>query len=836
LGVLASLLGVRAVLAQDAPDPAAAPAAAQAPGPVAEVEVKVVQFGLGGLARLGDWAGIQLSVKDRSTRVRDLVVRVNLVDADGDTAQIQSVITATPGKDQPVWLYARLPFALKDQPGVTVQVAEVGEGVGADGFPRMLRQVGTMVHQSQCLPATTGLMGVVGRNSVRLDQYSVSMAANMDWQALGHELAATPPNLSIAQLPDRWMGLAAYPVLVWSGTGADFEPGQLSEAQASAIKEWVQRGGHLVVLPGGLGQSWLNASANPLAEIMPAVKAERVEGVDLNAYRPLLLKPAPPRVDDSLPASRPLPVQQTVQVFTALDGAKPAEAAPILAGPDGRTVVVRRQVGAGCVTLVGLDLAGSAMDRAGFEADIFWHRVLGRRGQLEDVSVLTQMSTGSGLPGGKLQNFNNRAARVYDRGIPGAIAKTGRAAAGLMLAFGVFLVYWIFAGPLGFALLKRRNLLQHAWLAFLASAGVFTAVAWGGANFFRPRSIEGQHLTILDHVSGQPTQRARMWLSLLLPSYGASRVSVPEDEGSRLRNAVTPWDAPVESLVGRTAFPDARPYGVDGRTPSSIRLPTRSTVKQLQVDWAGGPPWRMPIPVAPGEAGVYREGGELRSADRDQIKAQLQGVLVHNLPGALTDVTFVVVLGQDLRRATAGSLQSPGGALLSSAQAFKLADSFQWRPGEPLDMAQVTADGRGDLMETYLARLVPAVNATELDVTAAATGPDSRLSERLTALSFFTLFEPPNTQMEKMTGEPLARRTMTHGWDLGRWFTQPCVIMVGHLIDAPTPVPVSVDGESASALRDRIVGRTMVRWVYPLPPAAPKFPGEALAEPASPAP
>jgi hypothetical protein len=48
--------------------------------------------------------------------------------------------------------------------------------------------------------------------------------------------------------------------------------------------------------------------------------------------------------------------------------------------------------------------------------------------------------------------------------------------------------------------------------------------------------------------------------------------------------------------------------------------------------------------------------------------------------------------------------------------------------------------------------------------------------------------------------------------DLSAWFTRPCLIVFGYLDEAPTPVPLLVEGRTPAS-----VGLTVVRWIYPLP-------------------
>ncbi|MBL8990493.1 MAG: hypothetical protein JNJ48_02810, partial [Phycisphaerae bacterium] len=84
----------------------------------------------------------------------------------------------------------------------------------------------------------------------------------------------------------------------------------------------------------------------------------------------------------------------------------------------------------------------------------------------------------------------------------------------------------------------------------------------------------------------------------------------------------------------------------------------------------------------------------------------------------------------------------------------------------------------------------------------------------------------------------LARRRLTHGSDLGRWFTQPCVIIQGWMGeregDGPCPVPITVGGEPVA-----MSGRTLVRWVYPLAESPPRVemsgPDEGAPAPTGPA-
>jgi hypothetical protein len=94
------------------------------------------------------------------------------------------------------------------------------------------------------------------------------------------------------------------------------------------------------------------------------------------------------------------------------------------------------------------------------------------------------------------------------------------------------------------------------------------------------------------------------------------------------------------------------------------------------------------------------------------------------------------------------------------------------------------------------------------------------LSKRLEMLTWYPMLQQP----EYLRSGPGRRgvfntnleRHATHGLDLGRWFTRPCLIVFGELRDVSSPVPIRVDGRRVESS-----SRVFVRWVYPLPTRTP---------------
>ncbi len=793
-----------------------------------DILMQVGQFGVGGAARPGDWAGIELLATDSSNKPRNILFRIRLRDPDGDRPLMQRVVTMNPGIRQSVWLYARLPSALASGGLIEFTAHEaveikngLGEVVGYE--PGVLQAVLPLqTTPNQMVPTANGLIAIVGRRRAGLDQYQANRRSGSSYSPTGHEITELLDGIEPARMPDRWMAYAPFEAVAWTGAASTEQPSLLSETQAEALREWVRRGGHLIIIVPPAAQGWVGVPGNPLESILPIVTLDRREGENLDDLRPMLTRRA----------DVPLPDRAVVNYFRPRADAGPTDAMPILNGPDGTPVVVRRLVGTGAVTLIGIDLTTRPLaDVAGaLQADLFWHRVLGKRLPLLSPADLEREMIGDMAANRRPRWQFARQDADLDGAIGGLVTRSARAAAGLLMAFVIFVLYWLAAGPVGFYVLKERNWKQHAWIAFVGAAAVFTAISWGGASVMRTRKIEGQHVTLVDHVFGQTNQRARAWFTVLLPRYGEQRVAVgSQQDVERWRHTLAAWEAiSGTGGSGLASFPNARSYVVDCRQPWALEVPARATTKTFQADWAGGLPgnWRMIRPVAPEGTPI---GSEIRVVPNDGPGRawRLEGSITHDLPGELQSVDIIVVLGQtNLRAPTATSLAYSNGELQARAFAFSKPGGGSWKPGEVIDLGAITGgDVRTPIQDAtvWLRALVPQSS------TGIGMSPNERalrdVTASLNALALFSVLAPPDADLSAT--QTVARRHSTHGWDLSRWFTQPCVIVIGHLADDGTgkptecPVPISVDNSDPELTRRGIVGRTMVRWVYPLAPAPP---------------
>lgn len=785
------------------------PAAAQLAQTGDEIQVSVANYGLGGAARAGDWAGIQVNIVDSAPAQRDIILRMVVKDPDGDRAQYDRVVTANPGLEQSFWLYARLPFGAADDPPSVLAFEAIESD--APGTPyragRLLGRYDPQLGSGLRIePANIAIIGLVGPYPAGLEQYTYATRSTVSALPFGHELTRLVTGLDMLRLPDRWQGLEAADILVWSeSTTRQTEPSALTPEKARALRTWVERGGQLVIFLPPAGDPWFGA-AHPLTDLLPEIdRPERRAGYNLDRIRPLLTEAA----------DAPLPNNAVLHTFTPAPGADPLDARPVLTTPEGDAIVIERIVGAGTVTVVGLDLTSGPLRRYNLpDAESFWHRVLGRRGDIKRPDEITEQER---------SDTGSRTVIDFDHDISSQIDSTGRAVQGILFGLVVFITYWLIAGPLGYMILRKRGQHQHAWVAFVACTGLFTALAWAGATALRPKRVTMTHLTMVDIVQGQPTVRARTWASVMLPSYGQSTVSLaptPEDANAqrqRSNDLLAPWEPPGNALGWNKGFPDNTGYTIDARQPDSLTVPTRATVKQFRADLAGESSWGFPE--------LARTPGDLNDPEITIQGAVLSGTLVHNLPAPVRDIRVIIAQGQT-------PIRAPGIALGGQAIARTLVlrpslPGNAWEPGQPLELGAITtpqAIQDSARFDFFRGAIRDGLNPAAINPNAGKPLPD-----RLVSARFISQFGPPDYRDDRDTvGNRVGRRFSTHGWDLGRWLTSPCVIVIGFVEierrDASpegAPFPLYVDDRPAPAS-----GLTMVTWIYPLPASPPAWPGQ----------
>lgn len=754
----------------------ASPLAAQTGGIVMRVDGDAV--GLGGAVRPGSWTPLRVNLDNQGER-REVVVQWRLADVDGDQVLATRRAVANPGREQAVWLYGVPPVDTRGDAAWTVQVKDA-----ATGEPIETQTVRPRVPVSQTSPRMS-LIGLAGSAGLGLDPYTE--------QYTQHEPIGILRGLSLETLPDRWYGLDALHSLIWVQDGGDPNAAAFLPAMQAALREWVRRGGHLIVVLPPFGEPW---SGSPMADLLPvpADAMRRVEGT------------VPNYLYDIAPVEK-----ATIQmhVFDVPDSGAPGQAAVLLRNDANEPVVVAKRYGFGRVTLVGIDLSEGRLVRMGVPGGSFriWNTIYGWNSPAY-TNDRAQRDMGSG----NLVQIGQRGKPELGGFVAGIIAMTEQAAPALLLAIVVFLLYWLAAGPLGFALLKSRGQVRKSWLAFVAVVGLFTVIAWGGAWLLQPRGREIAHFSVVDIDGRTGLVRTQSWLSLFIPEFGEALVSVPGGDVQTPNTLASPGLVPMDV---EQAFLNPQPYEVDAAAPSRAEIPVRATAKQFTVDYLGA--------LAEGQTGV--EGtwvapqGELRIDN-----GWPRGTLAHNLPGTLTSVLAVYVPPR---------ADIPGAAAVGRAGAMP----FVWRLGEWAPQTPLQIDEprqslrlvqrppayegiqRSFIGEGFLGQhLGNAGGLNEEDGAAILQLPDDQRVRVIEMLSFYDALPPPD--VFRTNGSGFAdfpnsyQRSLGRNLDLTPHTVGAKLILIGHLRGSPLPAPLLVD-EQAIADYDAD-SWTVVRWIYDL--------------------
>ena len=479
----------------------------------ADIEVKLLRFGTGDILRGGGVVALQLELRSSLDRVAEVELALELPNADLDIVEHGRTVVLNPGQAQRRWIYGDLPPL--DQGalgGVLVDLRlyelEGGERVRDLGTVRLSPTIAE--NPPKVLGAAEDAFLLVGPRAAGLDIYSQV--------ASGGDIPAMNPTTVLGNLrdvdsfPDRWEGYETFDTVVWAN--GSIAPSRLSEEAARALRQWVERGGNLVIALPAAGDPWSVgvADRHAFSAILPSQAPERIDDVPVADILPLL----------SLDASLRDPKARTrLVVFdqAALDrGWRPflsmparrvgVGLAPIPADSiDGRVVAIRRAYGFGHVTVVGIDIeeiaARGLQTPALPQGDAFWNRLLGRRADTPSGAEYQALADGGRLT----------AARGYstDLGegdmIAPQIGLSGEAALGVLAAVAVFGLYWLLAGPLGFAILKAMKRERWAWVVYVLVAAVFSAVILAVARPLAASNARIRHLLVLDAIERPKVDR-----------------------------------------------------------------------------------------------------------------------------------------------------------------------------------------------------------------------------------------------------------------------------------------------------------------------------------------
>lgn len=757
-----------------------------------EIQKDLSRLGIGQRVRPGVWTPLLVSLNNPLTKPVEVRIELLVPDADQDIVHYQRVVTLTPQRDnQQTWLYAMAPSGTDTASQWRLQVI--------DQSTDKLLDYQDIAIADRYLESRMTAVGIIGRSMMGLEAYSTD--------ATQQEKTVFLRGLEPATLPDRWYGLSMLTSIIWT---PQIDPAgtNISPDFTRALRHWVQRGGHLVIVLPTVGDTW---PSSPLADLVPP-NTQRV----VNDIYPLFL--------GSITNSNSTPQTISMRVFEP--DTKAGVQGVLFLEDDAWGIA--HQIGRGRVSMLGVDLTDSRLASMGLPSPgawTLWSEIFGWQGP-----ALLPSYVNSQVDIGKMNRADQRIAVSTGDFIAPRIAMRDTAAPSLLLAIALFVVYWVVAGPVQFVMFKQMKIIHHAWTGFVGVVLIFTIVSWSGAYFLRPGHTQIRHVAVLTATKGQADAHVHAWLSLYVPTHGPveTKLGYPDydtaDNVGRSSVASTSttnhphnaiWSTGFASETQNQAFPDTRTYNINAAQPDDVNFAYRSTAKQLEFDYFGNlSTLVIDAPSTSNKTGqsdsssnntpddssasanpitqVAQASWEMPAGELKLVDGWPVGTLVHALPGSLEHVAVIYCDG---RRLPGGRLREPVYWLYRDA----------WSAGKALHFT-----GKPTNTQSLVRGIAPNWTGRLADLTRKFN--NDKRAERVEILTFFNMLPPPDYNDVSFTVDIHAyRREVGREFDLTALARMKCLIIIGHLGSAPLPAPLAVDGKTPPSRGD-----TIVRWIFPL--------------------
>jgi hypothetical protein len=801
--------------------------------------------GFGGVVRFGGIVPLLIDASLPAGDGRegvDAEVVVEVSNVDGDIAEYSTRAVLSSGATS-IWVYPAIATGVSSKP-IALATYERDDGRRGRLLERVQVQPDQPTRGAVQAPATVDIIGVVAGGHCGMAVWDPGQQSPC---LSGYAVVAE--RMEPASLPDRVEGWVGFKAVVWAGAPL----GSLLPAQDKALREWVEGGGRLVLQASAAADGFSLDAVQP-AWIKDALKGltwTRTEDVKASALLPVI---SSQRLDLRKDGSQPLTTFTECTAPWVELASMPAPRAwngvvePRRGTLDGACIVVERPLGAGTLVVSGLD--ADALNRRRYvdsdlpEADIWWNRIMGRRGDTPPRARLREWGNAQPSP------IEVNARRIVIGGSEFFNAFIGmRSTASNLTSISilVFAAYWLLAGPISFYVLRHRRLERWSWLAFVAIACVFGAVAWLAGAVLRQADARAQHLTVLDAVvmpgapaGTPPSAIARTWASAFLPTYGTAEIALPPGQGV-LR--------PFSPVGDDGEFPDGTRYAVPSSRQGALVMPARATATMVAGSWSGDLPsaWRG-LPTTSGGP-IQQTATSTRNADAGPA-SYLTGKLKHGLRAPLTDVLVLHVtpfrpapprFNDRATPTTKAVPMAPTDAMPSMVLAARLTEP--WAPGTELELADVLypkVQGRSSRSLAVVDPADPGTLGLDAYLDAGLVSPfrqafsafsttgalsDKVAREHLTMMSLYGMLPSPRwwsaaaTARGPTESEVAIQRVAGHELDLGTWCSRPCVIVMGIVAVEPGdagldggPVPLTIDGGPVP-----MSGTTLVRVIFPLP-------------------
>jgi len=361
------------------------------------------------------------------------------------------------------------------------------------------------------------------------------LLAGMD--LLPDQRQQAPVTLALAptDLPARVEAWGSIDRLIWQ----DVDSNQLEPDQIEALRGWLAGGGRLIIAGGTAGPAVMSAFPDP---ILP--------------YRPLATTEAAPQSLAALLGDLP----ETATDVVAWSGELTAGRA--LASVGDQVIAAERSYGSGLVTVLGFDPATPWIGETS-AAEGLWRRLIPQRGATgliltEDSQLLGAVSQLPAL----------------------ALPPIG----GLLALLGAYI---LLIGPVNYAILRRLDRREWAWVTMPVLIVVFAVGAYGFGAALRGSNVIINEVAIVRGAPGATDGTAQVYLGVFSPSRETYQLAVP---GGALLSSPLSGDffggdgsgAALDVLQGDPAR--VRDLSVGFGSLRAVRAETQTTVPLIETD------------------------------------------------------------------------------------------------------------------------------------------------------------------------------------------------------------------------------------------------------------